>query len=138
MNASRRVAASALLALLAACAGNPGPGDPGYPYNVSGTYSGRFMVEGQSLGATLSLQTSPGGVVGGEVQVPDMGVTAEVEGTVAANQLTLRIAYFNPVTRCDGLAEGTVTVTEGGATFSGPVTIIECGQSMGASLTFRR
>ncbi len=137
MNGSRLVA-SALLAFLCACAGNPGPGEPGYAFSVSGTYSGQFVVEGQGISATLSLQTAPGGVVTGEVRVPEMGISAPAEGTVVGSQLTLRIAYRNPATGCDGLAEATATIAEGGATFSGPATVTECGQAMGASLSFRR
>jgi len=138
MNAPRRLVASAFLLLLAACAGNPGPGDPGYAFNVSGDYSGQFVVEGQGIAATLSLQTAPGGVVSGQVRVTEMGISAEIQGMVAGSQLTLRIAYRNPGNGCDGVAEGTATITEGGATFSGPMTVTECGQSMGASFSFRR
>lgn len=138
MTGPRRLAASALLFLLAACAGNPGPGDPGYAFNVSGDYSGQFVVEGQGISATLSLQTATGGVVSGQVRVPEMGISSEVQGAVVANQLTLRLSYHNPSTRCDGVAEGTATTTEGGAAFSGPMTVTECGQSMGASFSFRR
>jgi hypothetical protein len=138
MYGSRRLAASALLALVAACAGNPGPGDPGYPFNVSGDYSGQFVVEGQGISATLSLQTGPGGAVTGDLRVTEMGITAKAEGTVLGSQLTLRIAYRNPGSGCDGMAEATATIGQGGATFSGPATITECGQAMGASLSFRR
>lgn len=138
MSIPRRIAASALLVLLAACAGNPGPGEPGYPFNVSGSYSGQFTVEGQGISATLSLQTAPGGAVTGDVRVPEMGITAPVEGTVVGSQLNLRIAYRNPGSGCDGVAESTATIGEGGATISGPLTITECGQPMGGSLSFRR
>ncbi len=138
MNAPRRLAASALLALLAACAGNPGPGDPGYAFNVAGDYSGQFVVEGQGIAANLSLQTAKGGVVTGQVRVPEMGISAEIQGMVVGNQLTLRMSYHNPTTRCDGVGEGTATIAEGGAAFSGPMTVTECGQSMGASFSFRR
>ena len=138
MIGSRRLAAAALLVLLAACAGNPGPGEPGYAFNVSGDYSRQFIVEGQGISATLSLQTASGGVVSGQVRVPEMRISSEVQGMVASTQLTLRLSYHNPSPRCDGVAEGTATITEGGATFSGPMTVAECGQSMGASFSFRR
>lgn len=138
MTAPRRFVASALLAVVCACAGNPGPGESGYAFNVSGTYSGQFVVDGQGVSATLTLQTAPGGVVTGEVRVTEMGITAPAEGTVVASQLHLRIAYRNPGNGCDGLAEATATIGEGGATFSGPATITECGQAIGASMSFRR
>jgi len=31
---------AALVAVAWACAGTPGPGDAGYPFNLSGTYAG--------------------------------------------------------------------------------------------------
>lgn len=123
---------------LAACAGTPGPGDAGYPFNVAGTYGGTFSVEGMSIGATLEIQTGPGGAVTGQVQVAEMGITADVDGSVLGDKLTLRIPYMNPGSGCSGTAEGTATVTDGGASFSGPLTITECGTSMGGSLSFRR
>ena len=138
MSASRRLAASALLVLLSACAGNPGPGEAGYPFNLAGDYTGQFVVEGQGISATLSLQTGPGGAVTGDLRVAEMGIAAKVEGTVVGSHLTLRVPYHNPGTGCDGIAEATATIGQGGATFSGPATITECGQSMGASLSFRR
>lgn len=138
MSTPRRIAAAALLLFLAACAGTPGPGEPGYPFNVSGTYSGQFTVEGQTISATLSLETAKGGAVTGEVRVAEMGITAKVEGTVVGSQFNLRIAYRNPGSGCDGVAESTATVGEGGATISGPLAITECGQAMGGSLSFRR
>jgi hypothetical protein len=138
MSISRRLTAPVLVVLLASCAGNPGPGEPGYPFNVSGTYSGQFTVEGQAISATLSLETAKGGAVTGEVRVAEMGIVAKVEGTVVGSQLNLRIVYRNPSTSCDGLAESTATIGEGGVTISGPVAITECGQPMGGSLSFRR
>ena len=36
------------------------------------------------------------------------------------------------------LAAGTAIIAEGGAAFSGPMNITACGQSMGASFSFRR
>ena len=34
-----------LLLALVACAGNPKPGEQGYPYNLSGSYQAEFLVE---------------------------------------------------------------------------------------------
>lgn len=138
MSTPRRIAASALLVLLAACAGTPGPGEPGYPFNVSGAYSGQFVVDGQGISATLSLQTAPGGAVTGEVRVPEMRITATVSGTVVGSQFSVRIAYRNPGNGCDGVAESTATVGDGGETISGPLTVTECGQALGGSMSFRR
>lgn len=142
MNAHRRIAAGALSVLLlvaaSACAGTPGPGEAGYPFNVTGTYSGQFVVEGQGIGATLTLETRAGGVIAGQVRVAEMGISSEVSGTLAGDQLTLRIPYHNPGNGCDGVAETTATVTDGGASFSGALTVTECGQGMGGSVSFRR
>jgi len=139
MSIPRRAAASAFLfVFLTACAGTPGPGEPGYPYNVTGSYSGQFIVEGQSISATLSIETLKGGEVTGEVRVAEMGIAAKVQGMVVGSQLSLRIAYRNPGSGCDGVAETTATIGDGGETISGPVAITECGQAMGGSLSFRR
>jgi hypothetical protein len=138
MSIPRRAAAVALCFFLAACAGTPGPGEPGYPYNVTGSYSGQLTVEGQVISATLSLETAKGGAVTGEVRVAEMGITARVEGTVVGNQFNLRITYRNPGSGCDGVAESTATIGEGGATISGPLAVTECAQSMGGSLSFKR
>jgi hypothetical protein len=142
MNALKRVAPAAVLllsaTLLAACAGTPGPGEAGYPFNVTGSYSGDLMLEGAGLGATMSLETGAGGVVTGTVRVSEMGIAATAEGTLVGDQLVLRISYKNPGTGCDGVAEVTATVTEGGAAIAGPMAVRECGQAMGGSARFRR
>jgi len=142
MPTHRRFAAGALsvlvLAASSACAGTPGPGEAGYPFNVTGAYTGQFVVDGQGVGATLTLETRAGGVVVGQVRVAEMGITADASGMLAGNQLTLRISYRNPGNGCDGTAESTATVTDGGASFSGPLTVTECGQGLGGSVSFRR
>lgn len=138
MFAPRRLALSALAVLLAACAGNPGPGEPGYAFNLSGDYSGQFDVEGTVISATMTLQTGPGGVVTGSFRVAQMGLTGSVEGTLVGDLLTFRGAYRNPESGCDGTTEATATVGPGGATVSGPMTVVECGQTLAGSLNFRR
>lgn len=138
MNRPRRVAASALLVLLAACAGNPGPGEPGYPFNLSGEYTGEFNVEGMAIPALMTLATASGGVVTGSFTVAQMGITGKVDGTLAGDQLAFRATYFNPESSCNGTAESSATVGEGGATLSGPLSVNECGQTMSGSFSFRR
>ena len=125
-------------ALVAACAGTPGPGEVGYPYNATGTYSGAFIVDGQPIDATLELETARGGAVTGSFRVPMMGIRGEFEGTVAEDQLTFESRYHNPDSGCDGVASGTVTMGEDGATIEGAIRVRECGEVMAGSMRFRR
>lgn len=138
MFAPRRFALSALAVLLAACAGNPGPGEPGYAFNLSGDYTGQFTVEGTVISAIMTLQTGPGGAVTGSFRVAEMGLTGSVEGTLVGDQLAFRGGYHNPESGCDGVAESTATVGQGGATLSGPMTVLECGQTLSGSMSFHR
>ena len=138
MTRPRRVAASAVFVLLASCAGNPGPGEPGYPFNLSGDYTGEFTVDGMPIPAAMTLVTAAGGAVTGSFTVVQMGITGKVDGTLVGNQLAFRATYFNPESSCNGTAESSATVGEGGATLSGPLTVNECGQILSGSLSFRR
>ncbi|NIP78877.1 MAG: hypothetical protein GWM90_06620, partial [Gemmatimonadetes bacterium] len=56
-------------AALFACAHVPVPGEPGYPYNLDGTYRVRFSVEGESYRGTADLSTAVGGAVTGEFRL---------------------------------------------------------------------
>ena len=134
----RRVAAFALLVFLAACAGNPGPGEPGYSFNLSGDYTGQFEVEGTTIAAVMTLETGAGGVVTGSFHVTQMGLSGTVEGMLVGNRLAFRGAYHNPESNCDGTVESAATVGEGGASLSGPLMARECGQMLSGSFSFRR
>jgi hypothetical protein len=138
MTALRRTTLSALAILLAACAGNPGPGEPGYPFNLAGDYTGQFTVEGTVIPAVMTLVTGAGGVVTGSFTVAQMGLTGKVDGTLVGSQLAFRGTYHNPESACDGTAESSATVGEGGTTLSGPLTVTECGQMLSGSFNFRR
>ncbi len=138
MSRPRRVVASAVLVLLAACAGNPGPGEPGYPFNLTGDYTGQFAVEGTVIPAVMTLTTGAGGMVTGSFTVAQMGLTGKVDGTLVGNQLAFRAAYHNPESGCDGTAESSATVGDGGASLSGPLRVTECGQILSGSFDFRR
>ncbi len=129
------------LTTLAACGGTPGPGDSGYAYNVDGTYSGAVTVEGQAFSGSVDLTTTPGGVVTGTFTVTQpIQMSGDVEGTLMNDRLTVRMTYVdNPLTGCSaGSMTGTLTVTEGGAGLSGPVTVDDCGQTLGASVSYTR
>jgi hypothetical protein len=138
MPRTARFGATALAALLVGCAGTPGPGDPGYPYNASGEYTGAFVVEGQTVNATMQLETAPGGAVTGSFRVSSMGIRGEITGTVTGDQLTFEAAYRNPESGCDGVAAVTATIGEGGESLEGSLSVYECGQTMGGSMRFRR
>src|SRR5688500_20403330 len=80
----RPIATSLILfaSFAAACAGNPEPGESGYPYNLTGRYQAEFLVEGNAYRGTLDLTTAPAGAVPGSLAVrdPAEGVDS-VEGT---------------------------------------------------------
>jgi len=123
---------------LAACAGTPGPGDPGYAFNVVGPYSGRFLIDDQPFDATLQLQTSGGGRVRGAFRVVEpFEIDGRVEGVIVAQLLRLTVSYRN-ADGCDGRIEGILTVERGGGTVEGPVTVTDCGDPIAGRMSFRR
>ena len=127
--------------LLAACAGTPGPGDAGYPYNVDGTYAGSFTVEGQAFSANLQVTTESGGTVSGTFEVTQpIRLSGVLEGTLMGDQLTMTISYSdNPMTGCTaGTVSGTTTVTDNGQSITGPMTIDDCGQTLQTRVDFSR
>ena len=126
--------------LFAACAVIPGPGDPGYAYNVSGAYMGRLVVDGQPFRAELELRTAPGGGVNGTFRVgPPFEIDGRVVGVVIDDLLRLTVTYRNTSRDgCSGQIEGILTVDEGGAIIDGPVTIADCGDPLPGRMSFRR
>ena len=128
-------------ALLAACAGTPGPGDSGYPYNVAGDYSGTITVQGQAAAGTMQIETASGGAVSGSFAVTQpFQLGGSVAGTLMGDQLTLEIAYGpNPATGCTaGTLSGTLTVTENGSSFAGDITVNDCGNTLTGAMSFSR
>jgi hypothetical protein len=128
----------ALWLIASGCAGTPGPGDPSYPYNVSGSYGGRFMIDDQPFNATLQLRTTSGGRVSGAIRV-SMPVETEgrVVGTVFDDLLRVTITYRDP-SGCEGSIEGIVTIERGGGTIDGPVTVTDCSGPIAGRMSFRR
>lgn len=130
------------LVALAACAGNPEPGEPGYDYNVDGAYSAEFLADdGQAYGGTVDLATGAGGTVTGTMTLTDpMTVDGTVEGLVVGSELTVTISYTIPDTGCSGVASGGGTIAEGGGQVVGDVEILdECGGApLTATFTFER
>ena len=126
--------------LLAACGGGPGPGDPGYAYNVMGVYPGRLVVEGEPFDAELELSTSRGGRVRGSFRVRQpLAIDGRVEGTVIDDLLRLTVTYRSDGRAvCNGRVEGILTVERGGDLIEGPVTIADCDDALAGHMSFRR
>jgi hypothetical protein len=124
---------------LAACAGNPKPGEAGYSYNLSGSYRAEFVVEGTPYRGDMDLATAPGGVVSGRFTVVGDGpVVGTVEGTIVTDSLAFVMPY-EQVNGCAGTVEGSAAISEGGAGFAGPVQVEDsCGGMLSATLTVER
>lgn len=135
----RRTSLCLALPLLAACAGNPKPGEPGYPYNLSGTYQMEVVVEGTPYRGMLDLATQPGGVLGGTFQVINpVQIGGNVEGTIAADTLDFRMPYEQP-NDCNGVVSGRIAVAAGGGTAGGPVVVDDsCGGAMNGTISIQR
>ncbi len=135
MHASR---SSTLLIVwwLAACAGFASPGSRGL--SVDGSYSGRFVVDGQHFAATLDLRVRSGGVVGGFFSVTaPVELEGRVEGALVDDLLRLAIRYANPE-GCAGEIEGVLEITLGGELLEGPVAVEDCGQPVAGQMSFQR
>jgi len=130
-----------LVAILVGCAGSPGPGDAGYPYNVAGDYSGSLTVAGVTMTGTIQVSTQPGGAVTGTVSVNQpIQINGTLNGTLTGDQLTVGIAYGNnPATGCSGgTMDGALSISEHGANISGAVKIADCGEILDATIDFSR
>lgn len=140
MSTSTRRLSLTMALLLAACGGGPGPGDPGYPYNLAGVYTGRLTVEGEAFDAELELSTSRGGRVRGTFRVRHpLQIDGRAEGTVIDDLLRLTVTYRSDGrTDCDGRVEGILTVEAGGGVIEGPVTIADCDDALSGRMNFRR
>ena len=125
-------------ALLTACAGTPGPGEQGYAYNLVGEYSGQFSVQGQSLPATMELDTAPGGTLMGTFGISMMGIEGTVEGDIVGDQVTYAASYYNPDSGCDGVASAQGTISEDGDSVEGQIEVVECGNYLTGSFSFSR
>ncbi len=138
----RRLGLIALAAAITACAGTPGPGDAGYPYNVEGAYTGSITVNGTPFAGALEVEIGEGGAVEGTFTVTQpVALAVRLTGTVVGNELTVEMHYDeNPATGCTmpSTVTGTLIIADGGAELSGPVTVRECGQTLPASARFTR
>jgi hypothetical protein len=125
-------------ALLLACAGNPRPGEPGYRFNVEGTYRASFVVEGTPYGGTMALATAPGGAVTGSMMVVDPPMDSQATGSVAADTLRLTIPYSMP-NGCTGTASLLGPIADGGDAVSGTMALQDsCGGALSGTFSFSR
>lgn len=140
----RMLAMGVASTLLVACAGTPGPGDPGYAYNLDGVYAGRLTAEDQRFDATLDLRTARGGRVRGsfEVSAP-LEIEGRVDGTLLDDLLRITLTYegsggSSGGQPCQSRIEGILTVNRGGGVVDGPVTITDCGDALAGRMSFRK
>ena len=128
-----------VLPLLAACAGNPAPGEPGYPYNLSGRYTAAFVVQGGTYRATMDLSTAPGGVLSGIFAVAEPPIAGTVEGTIAADTVDFQMPYEMLQQGCAGVVQGRLAIAADGAGFEGPIRLEDsCNGEMDGTLTVQR
>jgi hypothetical protein len=125
---------------LAACAANPQPGEPGYPYNLSGSYRVEVLVDGAPYRGMMELSTAPGGVVNGSFMVTEpVHVAGTVEGAIVADTLDFRMPYEIQENGCAGVVSGRGGVAEGGGAFSSPVVLDDsCGGEMSGTISIQR
>jgi len=127
-------------AALAACAANPKPGEPGYPYNLSGPYQAVFLVEGTPYRGTMALSTAQGGVVSGNLTVIDpVRVVGTVEGMIVADTIRFEMPYEILDNGCAGTVGGAAPVAAGGGGFDGPVQLDDsCSGALSGTITVTR
>ena len=125
---------------LGACAGNPGPGESGYAYNLTGTYSGTLDVEGMLFSAVLELNTAPGGAVTGTFTATGMSpVSGDITGTITEDAFVFRIRYNRTAEGCSGVLSGRATIPTGGGEFTSSVGIDDnCDGSLAGYLRVTR
>jgi hypothetical protein len=113
---------------LVGCAGNPEPGENGYPYNLNGEYDTVFLVQGMPYSGTISLSTGPGGAVTGNVRFDSpVEVTGSLDGSVRDSTLLFESLYERDM-GCRGTVIGEGTVAPGGAAASGAIEVADaCG-----------
>lgn len=125
---------------LVACANNPGPGESGYPYNLTGTYQAVFVVQGEDSRGTMELSTDRGGVVNGSFLITDPpGVgSGTVEGRIVADTIDFQMPYERNGD-CNGVIRGRSRIAPGGASFGGEIGIDDsCDGELSGTLEIRR
>ena len=140
----KRMAGYLVVAVVAvalwACAGTPGPGDPGYAFNLSGTYQGEIVVDGTPFGAKMEVLTGVGGALEGTYEVlSPVEMAGAVTGAVVADSVTFQLNYLNPMDGCGGVMDGKGTVEEGGDAFSGRAQVNDsCGGFLSGTFALQK
>jgi hypothetical protein len=140
----RRILRAGFLPVLAAaawaCAANPGPGETGYPYNLTGGYRGEFLVEGMAFTFTMELRTGAEGALAGDYRVTDpVAMSGPLAGTVSADSVRFSLNYLNPMDGCGGVVDGAGIVETGGGSFSGRARVNDsCNGFLSATFAMRR
>lgn len=113
------IVTTAFAAILAACAGNPAPGDSAYPYNVTGAYDAALETMGVVYSGTARVETARGGTLTGSVEVrsPETA-SGMVSGFVRGDTLRFDLPYER-AGGCTGFLSGVGTITAGGGEVSG-------------------
>ncbi len=108
---------------LAACSGNPMPGDQGYPYNMTGLYDASFEAMGTVYAGPAELATSPGGLVYGKIELegPET-VAGDFEGSISGDTLSFDSVYERGG-GCTGVISGQGIIAEGGVSVSGEAVV---------------
>lgn len=123
-----------------ACAGTPGPGQPDYPFNLSGAYAGEMAVEGQYFSVGMDVQTVQGGDLAGTYEVTSpVSMSGDVTGSVQADTVRFSLNYMNPMDGCGGTVDGTGTIEEGGGAFSGRMRVNDsCGGYLSGTFSLKK
>jgi hypothetical protein len=125
---------------LAACSGNPLPGDRDYPYNVNGIYDLSFEAEFFNDTATTEIYTSPGGITYGKVELQGAeNVVGDLNGSIAGDTLTFESNYQRS-SGCVGVIFAEGVISEGGDTIAGTALVEDdCASDLiDASFTLSR
>ncbi|HET6637959.1 MAG TPA: hypothetical protein VFH82_04150 [Gemmatimonadota bacterium] len=126
-------------AFAAACAGNPEPGESGYPYNLTGRYQVDVVAEGTPYRGTVDLSTAPGGAVSGSFTITEpTEIVGSVEGAIVADTLDFQMPYEILANNCAGVVHGRGAIVEGGTGMSSAVRIDGCDGQLNATMTLTR
>ncbi|MCL7972123.1 MAG: hypothetical protein M8866_08585 [marine benthic group bacterium] len=108
---------------VAACSGNPMPGDQGYPYNMTGMYDASFEAMGTVYAGPAEIATSPGGLIYGTIQLdgPET-VLGDMEGSISGDTLTFASNYERGG-GCTGILSGVGLIAEGGGSVTGDAVV---------------
>ena len=127
-------------AFAAGCAGNPEPGESGYPFNLTGRYQAEFVVDGTPYRGTMDLSTASGGAVSGSFAVTDpTQVVGTVEGAIVADSLDFQMPYEILENGCAGVVHGRGAIVEGGTGLGGAIRLDDaCSGELNGTLTLTR